>query len=39
LGEALSRIVEWHKGVAQGGDAQAISLAQLSDYRAAFTRR
>ncbi|WCT76128.1 CDP-glucose 4,6-dehydratase [Novosphingobium humi] len=36
LGEALGRIVEWHKGVAEGGDAQAISLTQLAAYRALF---
>jgi len=36
LGEALNRIVEWHRGVAEGGDAQAISLTQLAAYRALF---
>ena len=33
---ALARIVEWHRLVANGGDARAISLAQLADYRKAF---
>ncbi|WP_371431965.1 CDP-glucose 4,6-dehydratase [Novosphingobium sp.] len=33
---ALTRIVEWHRHVAQGGDARAISLAQLDEYREAF---
>jgi CDP-glucose 4,6-dehydratase len=38
LGEALTRIIAWHRAVADGGDARAISLAQLDDYRAAITR-
>lgn len=33
LDTALTRIVEWHRHVAQGGDARAISLAQLDAYR------
>ncbi|MFM2301993.1 MAG: CDP-glucose 4,6-dehydratase, partial [Pseudomonadota bacterium] len=33
---ALDRIVSWHRGVASGADAQAVSLAQLSDYRNRF---
>ena len=38
LKTALARIVEWHQLVAQGGDARAISLAQLANYRDAFDR-
>lgn len=37
LETALARIVEWHRHVAQGGDARAISLAQLAEYRQRFT--
>ena len=37
LGEALRRIVEWHKGVAGGADARALTLAQLTDYRTKFS--
>lgn len=33
LGEALDTIVEWHRCVEQDGDALAISLSQLDDYR------
>ena len=36
LDTALTRIVEWHRHVAQGGDARAISLTQLDDYRELF---
>jgi CDP-glucose 4,6-dehydratase len=32
LHDALDKVVEWHKGVAGGGDARAISLAQIDDY-------
>ena len=32
LGEALARIVEWHKAVAEGADARELSLRQLQDY-------
>jgi CDP-glucose 4,6-dehydratase len=32
LADALDKVVEWHKGVAEGGDARAISLAQIEDY-------
>jgi CDP-glucose 4,6-dehydratase len=38
LDTALTRIVEWHRHVAQGGDAREISLAQLDDYRDQFRR-
>jgi len=34
LEDALAKVVEWHKGVAGGGDARAISLAQIDDYMA-----
>lgn len=33
LGEALNKIVEWHRVVASGEDARAISLAQIADYQ------
>ncbi|HEX8057864.1 MAG TPA: CDP-glucose 4,6-dehydratase [Novosphingobium sp.] len=36
LDKALDRIVEWHRHVAQGGDARAISITQLDDYRDEF---
>jgi CDP-glucose 4,6-dehydratase len=38
LDQALARIVEWHRHVADGGDAREISLAQLDDYRGEFRR-
>jgi CDP-glucose 4,6-dehydratase len=38
LDKALTRIVEWHRYVAQGGEARAISLGQLDDYRNEFRR-
>jgi len=34
LQDALEKVVEWHKTVAGGGDARAISLAQIDDYMA-----
>ena len=34
LQDALDKVVEWHKNVAGGGDARAISLAQIDDYMA-----
>jgi CDP-glucose 4,6-dehydratase len=34
LEDALDKVVEWHKNVASGGDARAISLAQIDDYMA-----
>jgi CDP-glucose 4,6-dehydratase len=34
LEDALDKVVEWHKNVAAGGDARAISLAQIDDYQA-----
>jgi len=34
LQDALDKVVEWHKDVASGGDARAISLAQIDDYMA-----
>jgi len=33
---ALERVVEWHRHVASGGDARAITLSQLADYGARF---
>jgi CDP-glucose 4,6-dehydratase len=36
LGQALERIVVWHKGQAAGEDARALSYRQLSDYRTSF---
>ena len=32
LQDALDKVVEWHKVVANDGDARAISLAQIDDY-------
>jgi CDP-glucose 4,6-dehydratase len=32
LETALSRIVDWHRGVALGGNARTISLAQIEEY-------
>lgn len=32
LEDALDKVVEWHKQVADGGDARAISVAQIDDY-------
>jgi CDP-glucose 4,6-dehydratase len=32
LQDALDKVVEWHKAVANDGDARAISLAQIDDY-------
>ncbi|AMK18869.1 CDP-glucose 4,6-dehydratase [Sphingobium sp. MI1205] len=34
LNEALTKIVDWHKDVARGGDARAISLRQIDEYMA-----
>ena len=34
LAEALTSLVEWHQAVAAGGDARAITLAQIDDYAA-----
>lgn len=36
LEQALDMIVEWHRAVAKGADARAITLAQLRSYRAAL---
>ncbi len=36
LDRALTRIVEWHRQVADGEDARAVSLTQLDDYRQDF---
>lgn len=33
LGAALAKVVEWHRPVADGEDARAISLHQLRDYQ------
>lgn len=38
LETALTRIVEWHRVVAEGGDARGITLAQLANYREEFRR-
>lgn len=32
LEKALEKVVEWHKSVAEGGDAREVSLRQLRDY-------
>ena len=34
LQDALEKVVEWHKHVADGGDARTISLAQIDEYMA-----
>jgi CDP-glucose 4,6-dehydratase len=34
LGEAIGWIVEWHKAVAGGEDARAVSLRQIARYAA-----
>lgn len=34
LAEALDWIVEWHKAVEEGADAQAMTIGQIDDYRA-----
>jgi CDP-glucose 4,6-dehydratase len=34
LQDALDRVVEWHRAVAGGADARAISLDQIGDYEA-----
>ncbi|MEJ7925887.1 CDP-glucose 4,6-dehydratase [Sphingobium sp. AN641] len=36
LEQALEKVVEWHRAVARGEDARAVSLAQLRDYRDRF---
>ena len=33
LADALNKVAEWHKAVANDGDARQIRLAQLADYR------
>lgn len=38
LDAALDWIVDWHKAVANGEDAQAVTLAQLDEYRARFSQ-
>lgn len=38
LRDALERIVAWHRHVAAGGDARAISLEQLTEYRDRFSQ-
>jgi CDP-glucose 4,6-dehydratase len=38
LNQSLMHIVDWHRRVAAGGDARAVSLAQLDDYREEFRR-
>jgi CDP-glucose 4,6-dehydratase len=32
LEQALGWIVDWHKTVAEGGDARAVTLSQIADY-------
>ncbi|GFZ77959.1 MULTISPECIES: CDP-glucose 4,6-dehydratase [Sphingobium] len=39
LNEALTKIVDWHKDVARGGDAREISLLQIEEYMARGTVR
>ena len=34
LTQALDWIVEWHKEIGSGGDARAVTLRQIADYRA-----
>jgi CDP-glucose 4,6-dehydratase len=34
LGQAIDRIVDWHKAHARGADMQAFTLAQIRDYQA-----
>jgi CDP-glucose 4,6-dehydratase len=38
LDRALEWIVTWHKAVAAGADARAVTLAQIADYSAASSR-
>jgi CDP-glucose 4,6-dehydratase len=38
LDQSLMHIVDWHRQVAAGGNARAVSLAQLDDYREEFCR-
>jgi len=38
LETSLHRIIEWHRVVAEGGDAREITLAQLTNYREEFQR-
>lgn len=37
LKEALDKVVEWHKVVANSGDARPISLAQIADYQVSLS--
>lgn len=39
LADTLSMIVAWHRAVAKGSDARAVSLYQLADYRTAVSRQ
>nr|WP_239016854.1 CDP-glucose 4,6-dehydratase [Sphingomonas ginkgonis] len=39
LEEALGKVIEWHRGVADGGDARDISIRQLADYAARRDRQ
>ena len=39
LDTALERIIEWHRGVDDGGDARDLSLAQLAEYRQRMASR
>src|SRR3546814_9968646 len=39
LNQALTQIVDWHKDVARGGDARAISLLQIDEHMACGTPR
>jgi CDP-glucose 4,6-dehydratase len=32
LDETLTMIVDWHRHVAQGGDARTVSLRQIDDF-------
>lgn len=37
LDRALGAVVDWHRAVATGADAQALTQAQITEYRAAVT--
>ncbi len=39
LGEALTKVIDWHRDVAKGLEARDVCTAQLRDYRAAFAAR
>ncbi len=39
LGEALTKVIDWHRDVAKGRMARDVCFAQLQAYRAAFSAR